>query len=166
MTERLEIARERSLLDVPFAHGALVVLGAVQSLATRRDLYPAEQEIETVRVTGSMWVGMRVERTLFHRVADDEENVGSVNARRPVAEPALVSGCEVRFVADIGAKLRGEHLLRLGEAQGRERNGELHRQLRPRLTRRRMFFCGTSHRADRRLVQRHDIPVVANETHL
>src|SRR5687768_10502463 len=127
MTERLEIARERGLLDVPFAHGALVVLGAVQSLATRRELYPTEQEIETVRVTGSMWVGMRVEGTFFHRVADDEESVGSVNAHRPVAEPALVSGCEVGFVADIGAKLRGEQLLRLGEVQAWERNRELDR---------------------------------------
>src|SRR5688572_22592798 len=29
-----------------------------------------------------------------------------------------------------------------------------------------MFFCGTSHRADRGLEQRHHIPVVANETDL
>src|SRR5688500_16997172 len=29
-----------------------------------------------------------------------------------------------------------------------------------------MFFCGTSHRADRRLEQRHHITVVVDETHL
>src|SRR5687768_15085712 len=127
MTERLEIPSERSLLDVPFAHGAFVVLGAVQSLATGRDLDATEQEIETVRVTRSTRVGMRVEGAFCHWVADDEESVGSVNAHRPVAEPALVSGCEVRFVADIGAKLRGEQLLRLGEVQAWERNRELDR---------------------------------------
>src|SRR5438094_276122 len=79
----------------------------------------AEGKVEGVRALGSGRIGMRVERPLRHREADDEEEVRSMLATNPVAEPALVRGREVGLAHDGLARRALDHLLRGDEIDGR-----------------------------------------------
>ena len=117
--ERLEVAVVR--LEALAARGQRrdVILVPVQSLPAGDQLEAAEDEIEAVRELWPRWIGMCVERPLRHREAGDEEEVRSVLATSPIAEPALVCGREVGLAHDRLARRALDQLLRGGEVDGR-----------------------------------------------
>ena len=97
VAKRLQVAGERLRIEPTGSERRQVVLVAVQALAARRQLEPAEQQVEAVGVLRIDRIGVGVERSFDHRVAGHEYELGAVLAGGPVAQPALVRGREVRL---------------------------------------------------------------------
>jgi len=166
--ERLKVGLERLQVSVPAAGRAVqVVLVQVQPLPAGHQLGAAEEQVERVGVTRVGRVRMGVERPLAHRVAHNEQEIGTVLCLRPLAQPAFVLGRKVRLAAAVLAPLLQDKLLRVGEVdRGKLRrcNGQPGLQQRQlgRVVRLQVGQDAAYHLRE----HGHDIPVVLDESQL
>src|SRR5207244_2704246 len=94
VSKRVEVGGEGRLVQAALCERRAVVLEAVETLPAGDDLHATVEQVEAARQVRPLWIGMRVERTLDHREALDEDELAVL-----LADPPLVGGREVGLLA-------------------------------------------------------------------
>ena len=90
VAERVQVARQRVNALPTSGKDVNVVLIAMEPLSARHEFDTAKQQIKAIRKPRLPWVRVRVERSLHHRIADDEQELRTVLTYCPLPEPAFV----------------------------------------------------------------------------
>ena len=109
-----KILRVHALLD-ELRHLRVVIVNA---LAARRDLQPAEEQVERKRVTRIFRIIRRIERTLLTRIMRDKHKLAAVFLRKQAADELLFLRLKVKRVANRAAVFLADHALRIVEPNG------------------------------------------------